>query len=113
MEKDAKEAMEAIRLHALWMSGRMDELTLDDRAKEITLWGGTNGVGRGERLLDYMNTINEELEQLQKTNDEHKCRISVLESGCDSLKVIIGECQERLFEICHKKLCDEIARMRG
>ncbi|MCK4668258.1 hypothetical protein KAU33_16015 [Candidatus Dependentiae bacterium] len=61
MKEETKEAIEAIRLHALWMSGRVDELTPNNRAKEVMLWGGTDGVERGERLLNYINTITDEL----------------------------------------------------
>ena len=59
MKKEVEEALEAINIHAMWMAGRPHEMTQEDQIKEVMLWGGTNREERGERLLDYINTINE------------------------------------------------------
>ena len=48
-EKELKEAIEAINLHAMWMAGRAREMTSSDQTKEVALWGGTNREDRGER----------------------------------------------------------------
>lgn len=69
MKEETEKAIEAIRLHALWMSGRTDELTPNNRAKEIMLWGGTDGVGRGERLLNYITIIADEFNQKESNHE--------------------------------------------
>lgn len=66
MKTKLKEALEAINIHAMWMAGRAHEMTQEDQAKEVVLWGGTNREERGERLLGYINIINNELEEVLK-----------------------------------------------
>ncbi|MCK4526150.1 hypothetical protein KAW18_02165 [candidate division WOR-3 bacterium] len=61
MKTKLKEAIEAICMHAMWMAGRAHEMTQEDQTKEVVLWGGTNREERGERLLAYINIINDEL----------------------------------------------------
>lgn len=61
MNTKIKEAIEAIKLHAMWMAGRANELTETEKTKEIVLWGGTDRNERGERLLEYINTIEKEV----------------------------------------------------
>lgn len=43
------------------MAGRAHEMTQEDQTKEVILWGGTDREDRGERLLAYINIINDEL----------------------------------------------------
>lgn len=61
MKTKLKEAIEAINIHAMWMAGRAHEMTQEDQTKEVILWGGTDREDRGERLLAYINIINDEL----------------------------------------------------
>ncbi|MCK4528795.1 hypothetical protein KAW18_15615 [candidate division WOR-3 bacterium] len=56
MKNEVEEAIEAIRLQAMWMAGRAHELTQDERMKEAILWGG-NREERGERLLRHISII--------------------------------------------------------
>ena len=66
MKTKLKEAIEAICIHAMWMAGRAYEMTQEDQTKEVILWGGTDREERGERLLGYINVINDELEEVLK-----------------------------------------------
>ena len=61
MKTKLKEAIEAINIHAMWMAGRAHEMTQEEQTKEVVLWGGTDREERGERLLAYINVINDEL----------------------------------------------------
>ena len=61
MKTKLKEAIEAIYIHAMWMAGRSHEMTQEEQTKEVVLWGGTDREDRGERLLAYINIINDEL----------------------------------------------------
>ena len=80
MKTEVEEAIEAIRLHAMWMAGRSDEMTWDDKTKEIKLWGGTDGDERGERLLHYLNVITGDID---KVADELKEAL-IEETSCTS-----------------------------
>ena len=64
MKNEVEEAIEAIRLHAMWMAGRSHELTPDEKSKEIVLWGGTDRDERGERLLHYLDVITDDIDKV-------------------------------------------------
>lgn len=69
-EKELKEAIEAINLHAMWMAGRAHEMTSSDQLKELGLWGGTNREERGERLLVYINIIEKEVTAIIRKSED-------------------------------------------
>ena len=104
MKTKLKEAIEAICIHAMWMAGISHEMTQEEQTKEVVFWCGTDREDRGERLLAYINVINDELEGV-KMEEESKEDILLRELKREQKSVEIPDENIRMMleEVINKK----------